>query len=314
MSAQKKFELGAGPGVLAGKTLGFIGIGHMGRPIALRLLSHGFRLIVFDRTPQKVAELVRHGATAASQIAELAREADIILTSLPDDRAVLDVYFGPGGVFAHARPGTVAIEMSTLRPSTSQELYTAGRERQVHVLDVAISGSTPAAETGVLTLLAGGDQHVFDAVASIFPAIARQYFYLGKSGSGTTMKLVANTLLGVGMQAIAEAAALGQKAGIKRDLLFDVMAKLAVVAPAHLGKLERAKNMDYSAQFPIGLMNKDFRLILEKAAEIEVSMPVTAAAFEINAAESANGREEDFSAVIRTMEQLAQLPADQTAA
>jgi 3-hydroxyisobutyrate dehydrogenase-like beta-hydroxyacid dehydrogenase len=290
-----------------GKTLGLIGVGHMGQPIAKRLLSHGYRVIVFDHTRERAEELVPHGATAAFVLAELVGNADIILSSLPDDATVLDVYGGRGGVFANARPGTVVIEMSTVRPSTSREIYEGGKYRELHVLDVAISGSTPAAKTGALTLLAGGDRPVFNAVSPIFGAIAKQYFYLGASGSGTTMKLVANTLLGVGMQAIAEAAVLGEKAGIERNLLFDVMAKLAVIAPAHVGKLERAKNDDYSAQFPIQLMNKDFRLILEKAAEVHACMPVTAAAFQINNVESAGGADEDFSAVIRRMEQLAQL-------
>jgi 3-hydroxyisobutyrate dehydrogenase-like beta-hydroxyacid dehydrogenase len=296
------------------KTLGLIGVGHMGRPIAMRLLSHGYRVIVFDHTREKAEELVPHGATAAFVLAELARDADVILSSLSDDDAVLEVYGGVGGVFANAKPGTVIIEMSTVRPSTSQKLYAAGKFRKLPVLDVAISGSTPAAETGALTLLAGGDQQVFNAVTPIFEAIATQYFHLGPSGSGTTMKLVANTLLGVGMQAIAEAAALGEKAGIERKLLFDVMSKLAVVAPAHVGKLLRAKDDDYSAQFPIHLMNKDFRLILEKAAEVHACMPVTASAFQINTVESASGAEEDFSAVIRRMEQLAQLQPEAIAA
>jgi 3-hydroxyisobutyrate dehydrogenase-like beta-hydroxyacid dehydrogenase len=294
-------------------TLGFIGIGHMGRPIAMRLLAHGYRLIAFNRSPEKANELAGHGAARASDLAEVARTADVILSSLPDDRVVMEVYNRREGVFANARPGSVIIEMSTVRPGTSRELYAAGKKLGLPVLDVAISGSTPAAEAGALTLLAGGDRPVFNAARPLFDAIAKQYFYMGASGAGTTMKLVANALLGVGMQAIAEAAAFGQKAGLERELLLDVMSKLAVVAPAHVGKLERAKNRDYSAQFPIRLMNKDFRLILEKAAEVQASMPATASAFSINAAEAANGTEEDFSAVIRIMEQLAELqPANQS--
>ena len=103
----------------------------------------------------------------------------------------------------------------------------------VSVLDVPISGSTPAAEQGTLTLFGGGDEKIFHNAEPIFRAVARQYFYLGPSGSGTTMKLVVNTLLGVGMQAIAEAVAFGQKAGLNRDRLFDVLSYTAVIAPAH---------------------------------------------------------------------------------
>lgn len=121
------------------------------------------------------------------------------------------------------------------------------------------------------------------------------------------MKLVVNALLGIGMQAIAEAAALGEKAGLDRNRLFDVLSQTAVVAPAHVGKLQRAMQNDYSPQFPLRLMNKDFRLILNLAAAIGAKMPAAQAAFEANAAQLAKGIEQDFSAVILQMEKQAQL-------
>jgi 3-hydroxyisobutyrate dehydrogenase-like beta-hydroxyacid dehydrogenase len=290
--------------------LGFIGIGSMGRPIARRLLEAGYKVSVYNRDRSKAEALVGYGAIVANSIAALASNTDVILSCLANDDAVRNVYAGPEGVFANARPGTVVIEMSTVNPETSRELYKLGVARAVSVLDVPISGSTPAAEQGTLTLFGGGDEEIFHNAEPIFRAIARQYFYLGPSGSGTTMKLVVNTLLGIGMQAIAEAVALGQKAGLNRDRLFDVLSHTAVIAPAHIGKLARAASNDYSAQFALRLMNKDFRLILETAAEMQVPMPVTAAAFQINTAEAANSIEEDFSAVIREMENLARLKSE----
>jgi 3-hydroxyisobutyrate dehydrogenase-like beta-hydroxyacid dehydrogenase len=169
---------------------------------------------------------------------------------------------------------------------------------------VAISGSTPAAEQGALTLLGGGDREVFETAQPIFRAIAAQWFYMGPSGSGTTMKLVVNALLGVGMQVIAEAAAFGEKAGLQRDRLLEVLAQTKVVAPAHIGKIAQARANDYTPQFPLRNMNKDFRLILEEAASVQVPMPATAAAQQVNISETAKGAEVDFSAVVRTMEQL----------
>jgi 3-hydroxyisobutyrate dehydrogenase-like beta-hydroxyacid dehydrogenase len=121
------------------------------------------------------------------------------------------------------------------------------------------------------------------------------------------MKLVVNTLLGIGMQAIAEAVALGEKAGLDRNRLLDILAETAVIAPAHVGKLERALKNDYSPQFPLRLMNKDFSLILNLAAAAGAQMPATRAAFEVNAAQSAQGQEQDFSAVILEMEKQAHL-------
>jgi len=284
--------------------LGFIGIGAMGLRMAGRLLKHGFRVTVFDRQAEKASALINSGGTVAHSIAELASRADVVLSSLPSDEVVLSVYTGPEGVLKHIRRGSMIIEMSTVSPETSRELRRLGSARGVSVLDVPVSGSTPAAEQGSLTLLCGGDEDSFHAAKAIFAAIGQQYFYLGPSGSGNTMKLVVNTLLGVGMQAIAEAVAFGEKAGLERQRLFDVLSKTAVIAPAHLGKLTKALEYDYRPEFGVGLM-KDFHLILETAASLRAPMPTAAAAFPINAAEFADHPDYDFCAVIDRMEDLA---------
>src|ERR1700687_6255660 len=205
--------------------------------------------------------------------------------AVQSDEAVLHVYGGADGAFANARRGALVIDLSTVNPKTSQELSRLGSERGVHVLDVTISGSTPAAEQGALTLFGGGDQGNFAAAGSIFRVIARKYFYLGPSGSGATMKLVVNSLLGIGMQAIAEAVVLGERTGLDRCRLLEVLSKTAVIAPAHLGKLTNAMKNDYRAQFAVSLMNKDFRLILDTATSVRAPMPAAAAAFPFNSAE-----------------------------
>ncbi len=230
---------------------------------------------------------------------------DVVLSCLATDEAVLNVYGGAAGVFAKARRGSLVIDLSTVNPETSRELSRLGSERGVHVLDVTMSGSVPVAEQGALTLFGGGDPECFAAGESIFTVIARKYFYLGPSGSGATMKLVVNSLLGIGMQAIAEALALGEKAGLDRNRLLDVLSETAVVAPAHMGKLGRAKKSDYSPQFPLRLMHKDFGLILNLAAALGAHMPATRAAYETNAMQSEQGGEQDFSAVILQMEKQA---------
>jgi 3-hydroxyisobutyrate dehydrogenase len=282
----------------------------MGRPIARRLLESGFKLTAYDRDHNKAEELMRYGGVVAQSIAELSSSCDVVLSSLPNDESVFDVYRGPEGILANARRGSLLIDLSTVYPETSQQLSRLGSEQGVAILDVTISGSTPAAENGLLTLFGGGDKERFDAAESIFRVVAKKYFYLGPSGSGATMKLVVNTLLGIGMQAIAEAVALGEKAGLDRIRLLGVLSQTAVVAPAHLGKLERAMKSDYSPQFPIRLMNKDFGLILELANAVGARMPAADAAFEINARQSDEGAEQDFSAVILQMEKRAHLASN----
>jgi len=287
--------------------LGFLGVGYMGHPIVQRLLESGFKVAAYDRDRSKAEELIRYGGTVAESVAQLSSTCDVLLSCLPSDEAVLDVYKGPDGAFANALRGALVIDMSTVNPQTSLELSKLGSERGVDVLDVTISGSTPAAEQGALILFGGGDQGCFSAAESIFRVIARKHFYLGPSGSGAVMKLAVNALLGIGMQAIAEAVAFGEKSGLDRNRLLQVLSETAVVAPAHVGKLEKAIKNDYSPQFPLRLMNKDFGLILKLAAAVGAEMPATRAAFEVNAAQSAWGAEQDFSAVILEMEKRAHL-------
>jgi len=287
--------------------LGFLGVGYMGRPIVQRLLESGFKVAAYDRDRRKAEELIRYGGTVAESVAQLSSTCDVVLSCLPSDEAVLDVYKGPNGAFANALRGALTIDMSTVNPETSLELSKLGSERGVDVLDVTISGSTPAAEQGALILFGGGDQGCFSAAESIFRVVARKYFYLGPSGSGAIMKLVVNALLGIGMQAIAEAVAFGEKSGLDRNRLLDVLSQTAVVAPAHVGKLQRAMTNDYSPQFPLRLMHKDFGLMLSHAAAAGADLPATRVAFEVNSAQSAQGPEQDFSAVILEMEKRAHL-------
>src|SRR5260370_30161624 len=176
--------------------LGFIGVGNMGSRMAKRLLEHGYQIIVYNRSREAAEALVNYGATVADSIAELASKADVILSSLTNDEAVRSVYTDPEGVLARVRRGSAIIEMSTVSPATSRELYNLSCEAGVKFLDSPVSGSTPAAEEGTLTLFCGGDEELFRAAQPIFSAIAKQYFYLGGSGSGTAVKLLDNTLLG----------------------------------------------------------------------------------------------------------------------
>src|SRR5258707_1198117 len=305
-----KGQVGMNPITWEKNKLGFIGVGYMGRPIAQRLLESGFKLTAYDRNRGKAEELVRYGGTVAGRVVGLSSSCNVVLSCLPSDETVLNVYKEQDGVFANAHRGSLVIDLSTVYPETSQELSRLGSERGVEVLDVTISGSTPAAERGLMTLFGGGNKECFDGAESIFRVIAKKYFYLGTSGSGATMKLVVNTLLGIGMQAIAEAVALGEKAGLDRNRLLDVLAQTAVIAPAHAGKLQRAMKSDYSAQFPIRLMNKDFGLILNLAAAVGARMPAAGVAFEINARQSDEGAELDFSAVILQMEKRSHLASN----
>jgi 3-hydroxyisobutyrate dehydrogenase len=282
-------------------SLGFIGVGAMGSRIVRRLRDHGYQVSVYNRNRSKAAALLAYGATVAESLVELQMDADVILSCLTDDDAVRNVYFGNDGILAGSRPGQVVLEMSTISPDTSRELHAQGAKRGVSLMDVAIAGSTSAVEQGTVRLLVGGDPEVFQAAEPIFQALTSHYFLMGPSGAGTSMKLVVNALLGVGMQAIAEGIALGEAEGLDRSRLLYVLSQTAVVPPAHLGKLARVEHDDYSPQFGVGLMNKDFRLILDAARSSNLTLPATTAAFEVNSAAFEEDPGADLSSVIRHM-------------
>ncbi len=284
--------------------LGFIGLGNMGSRIAARLLAAGYSVSVYDRNKTKGETLKGKGASLPDSIAALAKSADVVLSCLTDDQSVRDAYLGAAGVLANAKTGLVILEMSTVLPATSRELALKGSAAGMQVLDVAISGSTPAAEQGTVTLLAGGNPNVFQQALPIFKSIAAKYFHLGPNGAGTTMKLVVNAILGIGMQAIAEAAALGEKSGLSRDVLLQVLAQTAVIAPAHAGKLSRSAHNDYSPQFPLPLMNKDFHLIRQLADDVHAVMPATTASFKVNSEALTAYADRDFSVVMKQMEEM----------
>ena len=289
---------------ISDRVVGFIGLGAMGSRMAQRLIAAGFKVLVFDRTRERMEVLAAQGAAMAPSPRTLAMESDVIMSCLSNDDAVRAVYGADDGVISSASPGSIVIEMSTVSPETSRELARDGEAHGVEVLDVAISGGPPLAESGTLTLLGGGSEKVFADCAPIFSVLAKQHFHLGPSGSGTAMKLVVNAVLGVSMQAIAEALALGESLGLEREHLLKVLSQTAVIAPAQRNKLLRAAADDYSPQFPMALMNKDFRLVLERAAAAGVPMPATAAAYQMNLAQAAKHPAQDYSSVIVQMREL----------
>jgi 3-hydroxyisobutyrate dehydrogenase len=159
--------------------LGFIGLGYLGSRIALRLAAAGFPMVVHDHDREKTKKLTALGATVAPNPETLAEEADVVLSCLASDAAVKAVYLGAGKLLESARPGTRVVELSTIAPGTSRQIYDAAAKFGVSMLDVAISGSTPAAEAGKLTLFGGGEREVFESVQPIFAPIASQWFYMG---------------------------------------------------------------------------------------------------------------------------------------
>jgi 3-hydroxyisobutyrate dehydrogenase-like beta-hydroxyacid dehydrogenase len=277
--------------------IGVIGLGLMGSRLTRRLHAAGWNVQAWNRSPGAADELKRQGIGIAASAAELVAESNVVLSSLANDEAVHSMYFGKGGVFSAAKRGTIILEMSTISPELSRLLHREACTLGISLLDVAISGSTPAVEAGTITLLAGGDQKTFDQCTPIYESIAKQWFLMGPGSSGVLMKLVVNLLLGLDMQAIAEAVSLGEHLKIDRNTMLDVLSKTAVVAPAFVGKFQKIKNSDYTPEFPLRLMSKDMDLVMNAARSSGAVLPAAAAAQSVLASNVAANGDLDLAAI-----------------
>jgi 3-hydroxyisobutyrate dehydrogenase len=281
----------------------------MGSRMAGRLLSANNDVVVYNRTRARAEPLAKLGATIAESPRELAAEVDVIFSSLANDAALEEVMLGADGVLSGAKAGTTIVEMSTVNPETSRRLHERAASTGVFVLDAPVSGSTVQVEQGQLVIFVGGEEAVYEKCRPLLAVLGAKNFYLGASGSGATMKLCVNAMLGMGIQSLAESIALGLKAGLARERFFQVLGETAVVSPSQRGKLENARKNEYPAAFALSLMFKDFGLILAMAESLSVPMPATAAAAQVAAAENARQTathsNEDISVIVRTMERAA---------
>ena len=290
--------------------IGFVGLGSMGSRMARRLLDRGYAVTIFNRTGAKAEPLRAAGALLGETPSAVAERSDVVLYSLADDTAVREVVLAAQGLLAGARRGTVFVDLSTVLPETSVAISSAAEPRGVAVLDAPVSGSTAQVEQGTLVIFVGGDQAVYEDQTSILDALGH-HIYMGRSGAGTTMKLVANTLLGLGMEALAEAITLGRKAGLDMRVMLDALSQTSVVSSSQKGKFENMIRGEYPVTFALRLMFKDLGLILKLAESLSVATPAVAAARQTEIIEQARngGREQDFSVVIRTLQELSGVPS-----
>jgi 3-hydroxyisobutyrate dehydrogenase-like beta-hydroxyacid dehydrogenase len=277
--------------------IGFIGLGLMGSRLTRRLHSSGWNVQAWNRSLDPAKSLARDGVAISSSVTKLVADSDVVLSSLSNDAAVHSVYFNNGGVFSSAKPGTIILEMSTISPQLSRLLHQEASARSIDLLDLAISGSTPAVEAGTITLLAGGDQDTFKKCASIYESLAKQWFLIGPGSSGILMKLVVNLLLGVDMQAIAEAVSLGEHLRIDRNVLLDVLSRTTVIPPAFGGKFQKIKDNNYSPEFPLRLMSKDMDLVMEAAKASGADLPAARVAQSVLASNLSSNGDQDLSAI-----------------
>lgn len=280
--------------------VGFIGLGLMGRPMALNLLKKGFSLLVSSRSPGPVDALVAAGAQAAATPAEVAAETDVLITMVPDTPDVVQVLQGPHGAFSRVRPGSVVIDMSTIQPAVARQLAEAARARGAWMLDAPVSGGEIGAVAGTLTVMVGGEAPVLEHVRPLLAAMGHpeRITHVGPSGGGQVAKACNQVVLGATIAGVAEAFALARKNGIDpagvRTALLGGFAQSRVLEVHG----ERMLQRNYVPGFRTELFAKDYRIVVDAIERAGVSAPVTAVVQQLlNAAMSAGHAKDDYSSM-----------------
>lgn len=255
-------------------SIGFVGLGRMGKPMALNLVRAGFDVAVASRSRGPVEEVVAAGAREAASLAELAAGADVVLTCLPDLVASEAVFLGEGGLVAGAHPGLTLIETSTISPTLARRVAGAAAERSAGYLDAPISGGVERAQAGTLTIMAGGDSAHFDAARDVFGSLGSAAHHVGAVGRGSVVKLTNQLLVGVHTLAACESYAFGTRSGADGRQLLDVLATSWGASNMLARNGPMLLSGEYGDLAPIRLLAKDLALVEDAAAELGVALPL----------------------------------------
>jgi 3-hydroxyisobutyrate dehydrogenase-like beta-hydroxyacid dehydrogenase len=281
-------------------TVGFIGLGLMGKPMAGNLLRAGFPVVVWNRTKSRADELLSEGAEWGASPRETATQADVLITIVSDPPAIEQVLWGADGALAGLRRGSTVIDSSTVSPDLARRAAAACNEKGADYLDAPVTGGDWGAKKGELVFMIGGKPEVFERVKAVFEAMGKKFFLLGPNGAGQTVKLAMNLILALEVQALAEALALVAKARVPGEKLVEVMQSSMARAGVLDVKAPSMLKNEFPASFPLRLMHKDIRLAIELAKKEGITLPAAAAAFATySAVKDASKDDPDYAAVAR---------------
>ncbi len=287
--------------------IGFLGLGIMGSRMAARVRRAGFPLTVWTHTPGKAARwAAEHDAVAVDTPAEVARASDLVVSMVVDGEQVASVLLGAGGVADTALPGALCVDMSTIAPADTRRIGAALAERGVRLLDAPVTGSSPRAEAGTLTIMAGGEAEDFARARALLETMGRVVVHVGELGQGEALKLINNSLGAANAAALAEALLLARATGLDLDA-FEQVVSAGSGASAQLElKAGAMRAHDYTPLFKTAHMLKDVRLCLEEAQAAGVPFPAAAHARDLLTATVGRGHgAEDYAALIEAAEGLA---------
>jgi 3-hydroxyisobutyrate dehydrogenase-like beta-hydroxyacid dehydrogenase len=286
--------------------MGFIGIGLMGSQMSRKILEAKYPLTVWNRKKEKAGALITAGAKWADSPKAVAQASDVVITMVTDSAASEEVICGKNGVLEGAHPGLVLIDMGSIAPEMSRSIAERARAKGVPMLDAPVTGNPKVASEGKLGIMVGGPKETFDACLPIFEKMGVKIIHVGENGKGTTLKLINNLIMGVAIEAVAEALVLAAKAGIDPQKVLEITS----VGGARTGAMEtrgpRMIKHDFTPHFSISNMHKDLSGALKLAEEVGVSLPATSIAREILRAAKSQGKGDlDSCSVITVLEALA---------
>jgi 3-hydroxyisobutyrate dehydrogenase/glyoxylate/succinic semialdehyde reductase len=266
--------------------------------MAANLQKQGYSLVVFNRTRAKAEPLLGPCGTFSDSPAKLAEQVDVLFTMLAHPDAVEQAALGADGFLNHLRPNALWVDCSSVNPSFSKKMAAAAAARQIRFVDAPVTGSAPVAAEAKLIFWVGADPADLERIRSLLLCMGNKIVHTGGHGTGTSMKMVINLLLGTGMAAFAEAMALGEGLGLSSKMLFDSLLGTPVVAPFLAAKRDKIDNRTYEVEFPLRWMQKDMHLATVSAYEAGVAMPLTNVVKEMYRLAMRDGHAtEDFSAI-----------------
>jgi 3-hydroxyisobutyrate dehydrogenase-like beta-hydroxyacid dehydrogenase len=281
----------------------FLGLGIMGSRMAANLRAAGHDVVVWNRTRSRAEAL---GEPIAATPAEAASEAEAVVTMVVDGPQVEAILFGPDGAASTARPGTLFVDMSTISPKTARSIAARLAERDLQFLDAPVTGSSPAAEAGTLTIMAGGPEVEFERARPLFEAMGRLVFHVGDTGQGQMLKLINNAVAAANAVTLAQALVVARATGVDLGALTEVMSAGSGGSKMLDLKAGPMQAHDYTTLFKTAHMLKDVRHCLEEGQEAGVPFPAAAFAREVLGAAVGRGHaDDDFASVIEVIEGLA---------
>jgi len=286
--------------------IGFIGLGIMGKPMSRNLLKAGYELVVFNRSKGAVNELVAAGAKAAENPREVAEQAEIVITMLPNSPHVREVVLGEAGVIEGAAKGSVVIDMSSIAPLVSREIAARLAEKGIEMLDAPVSGGEPKAIEGTLSVMVGGKKETFDKCLPVMKAMASSVVLVGSAGAGNVAKLANQIIVALNIAAISEALVLAAKAGADPDLVYQAIRGGLAGSAVLDAKAPLIMDRKFNPGFRIDLHIKDLNNVLETSHSIGVPLQLTASVMEIMQALKVDGLgDADHGSLVRYYEKMA---------